>query len=71
MTSDFKQSVAESIEAQLWAGASKFRNGGGSESGIDFTLARRHLACLRKKDVKQAGLLRAILTGAVWTRSRI
>ncbi|CAK0873221.1 unnamed protein product, partial [Prorocentrum cordatum] len=32
MTSDFKQSVAESIEAQLWAGASKFRNGGGAES---------------------------------------
>eukprot|EP00959_Pyramimonas_sp_CCMP1952_P432286 9052739-Pyramimonas_sp.AAC.1 len=71
MTSEFKQEVASSIEAQLWADASKFRNGKGAEAGVDLTVARRHLSSLRKKAVKKAGLLRAILTGAVWTRARI
>jgi len=55
MTDGFRQEVANSISLKLWASAASFRNGAGGAEGVDFTVARSHLARLRKKDTKKRG----------------
>ena len=66
-----KQVLQQAIVRQQWAKAAQHFAGKGLEAGVDLTVAKRHLRQLRRQGQhKDAGLLMAILQGAIWPKSR-
>ena len=68
----FRQMVEEHASAVLWKRAALFLDGKGAEDGVDFTVAKRHLAYFTKRGLHgHAAILRKALQGGLWPADRI
>ena len=67
----FFQNLQEQIQAIIWAKAATHYLGTGLESGVDWTVSRKHLRHLRGSGhLDKAGCLCTIAQGAFWTSER-
>eukprot|EP00973_Karenia_brevis_P071345 9909812-Karenia_brevis.AAC.1 len=56
----------------LWAQASMHRHGAGMEHGLDLTVTTKHYNWyIKRGKMSQAGVLMAVLTGALWLGERL
>ena len=70
-TQFYKDLLLEYVNDQSWKKAAEHRNGAGLEKGADFTVIRKHLACLEKNDMcGKAALLRKAAVAGMWPRQR-
>ena len=69
---EFRELVEEQAALTLWRRAANFVDGKGAEAGVDFTVARRHLAFYTRKGLMgHAAILRKALQGGLWPAARI
>ena len=67
----FLQDFKKTLRARMWAGVGHTHHARGATGGVDPTVAQNYLARLERIGrPAEAGMLRAILAGAIWGRHR-